>query len=117
MTILWRYYDTSFFTSRQDGLKVLVVQVTLGPDFLISVFPRILSFKTEKFFQKSTKNHQKKFERLRPASPPYGPAPLALTKVGAKSLAAVVLAHHERLHSHSVDMITEYWSSNYLHHQ
>ena len=55
------------------------------------VFPRILSFKTKTFCQKSTKNHQKFFARLRPAPPPYGAEPLPPTKVGAKCLAAVVL--------------------------
>ena len=48
------------------------------------------------FSQKSTKNHQKKFAGLRPASPPYGAAPLQPTKVGAKCLATVVLDNQDR---------------------
>jgi len=42
------------------------------------------------YLQKTLK---KKITGLRPARPPYGAAPLPPTKVGAKCLATVVLAH------------------------
>jgi len=55
MTIVWRYFHTSFFTSRREGLKLLGLPVTLEHIFWTSIFPRILSHKTKKFFPKIDK--------------------------------------------------------------
>jgi len=61
-----------------------------------SVFPRILSFKTNIFFPKIDKIIKKKIVGLHPAPPPYGAAPHPPTKVGAKCLSAVVLDNPDR---------------------
>ena len=65
--------------------------------FGIPYFQKFCLSRPRKEFQKLTKNHQKYFAVLRPALPPYGAAPLPSTKVGAKCLAAVMLAHHDRV--------------------
>jgi len=94
MTIFWRYYDTSIFTSRRDGPEKLGSLVTLGPDFLKFCIEKNSVFQHQEIF---SKNRQKfiNFAGLRPAPPPYGAAPLPPTKVGAKCLAAVVLDNPE----------------------
>ena len=58
--------------------------------FEIPYFQEFCLSRPRFFFQKSTKNHQKKTTGLRPAPPPYGVAPLPPTKAGAKCLPAVV---------------------------
>jgi hypothetical protein len=63
----------------------------------ILAFQEFCLSRPKHFFQKSTKNHQKKIAGLHPAPTPYGAAPLPQTKLGAKCLAAVVLAHHDRV--------------------
>ena len=42
MTIFWRYFHTSIFTSRRDDLKILGFPVTLGPDFFCQKWTRYL---------------------------------------------------------------------------
>jgi len=49
------------------------------------------------FFKNPQKIIKKKFAGLLPAPPPYGAAPLPSMKVGAKCLAAAVLAHRDRV--------------------
>jgi len=61
------------------------------------MFSKILSFKTWHFFPKIDQKSSKKIAGLHPAPPPYGAAPLLPTKVPAKCLAAVVLAHPDRV--------------------
>jgi len=69
----------------------------------------MLSFKTKAFFPKiDQKSSTKKIKVLRPAPPPYGAAPLPPTKVGAKCLAAVVLAHHDRVLSQGVSPLSAF---------
>ena len=43
MTICWRYFHTSIFTSQRDGLKILCFLITLGPDFFLSKMDSIFS--------------------------------------------------------------------------
>jgi len=61
--------------------------------FEIPCFQKFCPSRPSIFFPKLTKNHQKKIAGLHPAPPPNGAAPLLPTKVPAKCLAAVVLAH------------------------
>jgi len=57
----------------------------------------ILYFQDQDIFSKNRpKIIKKHFAGLCPAPPPYGAAPLLPTKVVAKCLAAVVLAHPDR---------------------
>jgi len=65
--------------------------------FWNSVFPRILSFETKSFFQKSTKKHQISFRGAAPCTPSLQGCAPPPSKVGAKCRAAVVLAHHDRV--------------------
>jgi len=68
--------------------------------FEIPYFEEFCSARPSIVFQKSTKNHQICFcGAVCPAPPPHGAAPLPPTKVGTKCLAAVVLAHHDRVFS------------------
>ena len=67
--------------------------------FEILYFQEFCLCKTKTFFPKIHEKSSKKFAGLRPALPPYGAAPLPPTKVGAKFLAALVLAHHDRVRS------------------
>ena len=45
-TISWRYFHTSFFTSRRDSLKILGLPVTLGLDFLGQKWTRYVRYRT-----------------------------------------------------------------------
>jgi len=65
--------------------------------FKILYFQEFCLSRPRHSFQKSTTNHQKKIAGLCPAPPPYGAVPLLTTKVVAKCLAAVVLAHPDRV--------------------
>ena len=86
--------------SRRESPEQSGLPVTRTPSFLkFCIFKNSVFARPRHFFQKSTKNHPKKFAGLRPALPPYGAASLPPTKVSAKCLAAVVLAHHDRVRS------------------
>ena len=77
MTISWRYYDISFFTSRRDGLKILGLPVTYGPVCLKIRISKNSIFQEQDIFSKNRqKIITKNFVGLCPASPPYGAAPL-----------------------------------------
>jgi len=91
MTIVWRYYDTSIFTSRRDGPEQSGFPVTLKPDFLRFRISQNSVFQNQQFFSKNRQQIIKK-------SPEFflGAAPLPPTKVGAKCLAAVVLDNPDR---------------------
>ena len=64
--------------------------------FEILYFQEFCLSRPRHFFQKSTKNHHKKFAGLRPAPPLSGAALLPPTMVDAKCLAAVVLDNQDR---------------------
>ena len=51
MAMSWRYFHTSFFTSRRDSLKILGLPVTPGPEFLSKM--------------DSTRRHQVHFDRTK----------------------------------------------------
>ena len=69
MTIFWRYYDASIFTSRRDGPERSGIPVTLGPDFLKFRISKNSVFQDQETFPKSRKNHQKKSRGASPRTP------------------------------------------------
>jgi len=96
MTILWRYYDTSIFTSRRDGPKRLGSRSRWDRIFEIPYFKEFCLSRPRNLSRNRQKIIKKNFAGLHPAPPPYGAAPLPPTKVGAKCLAAVVLDNPDR---------------------
>ena len=108
MTIFWRYFYTSFFTSRRDGVNVFCLSVCVCVCVCCFVllscnkqFVEILCFQ-EFCLWRPRKGCYKYWQRiiqknLRGAeTPPYEAAPLPHTKVGAKCLSAVVLDNLDR---------------------
>ena len=101
MTIFWRYWDTSFFTSqfssRWDGPEKSCFPVPLGPDFLkLRIHKNLVFSRTRNFSKNRQIIIKKKFAGRRPAPSPYGAPPLPPNKVDAKCLAAVVLDNPDR---------------------
>jgi len=68
MTIVWRYYDTSIFTSRRDSPKQLGFSVTLG-FFEIPYFQEFYLSRPIIFSKNPLKNHQKKIRWAAPRTP------------------------------------------------
>ena len=60
MTIFWRYYDTSIFTSRRDGPEQLGFPVTLGPDLLKFCNSKNAVFQDQEIFSKINKKSSKR---------------------------------------------------------
>jgi len=113
MTILWRYYNTSFFTFEETASSKRSSHSRTDLFFEILYFQEFCLSTPRFFFQKSTKNHQKKFAGLRPAPPPYGAACVPPTKAGAKCLAAMVLDNQDRVLRHSARLLGEScWPKN-----
>jgi len=65
--------------------------------FAILYFQELCLARQRYFSKNRQKIIKKKFAGLHPAFPPYGAAPPPPTKAGAKYLAAVVIAHHDRV--------------------
>jgi len=65
--------------------------------FEIPYFQKFCLSRRRKFSKNRLKIIKKKFMRGSAPHPAYGAAPLPPTKVDAKCLAAVVLAHHDRV--------------------
>ena len=69
VTIVWRYYNTSIFTSRRDGPEKLGFPVTLGPDCLKFRISKNSVFQDQYIFSKNRQNHQKKNRGAAPRTP------------------------------------------------
>ena len=96
MTILWRYYDTSIFTSRRDGPKRLGSRSRWDRIFEIPYFKEFCLSRPRYFSKNRQKIIKRNFAGLHPAPRPYGAAPLPPTKVDAKRVAEVVLDNPDR---------------------
>jgi len=63
MTIFWRYYDASIFTSRRDGPERSGIPVTLGPDFLKFRISKNSVFQDQETFPKIEEKSSKKISQ------------------------------------------------------